>query len=63
MVLTSSEAADDISDVYRLHANCYLATPVDLEEFMTVVRAIEQLWLGFVKLPSSAWIWKGAARS
>ena len=52
VVLTSSEADDDLSDVYRLHANCYLAKPVDLEEFMNVVRAIEQFWLGFVKLPS-----------
>ena len=54
VVLTSSEAEDDLSDVYRLHANCYLAKPVDLEEFMNVVRAIEQFWLGFVKLPSFA---------
>lgn len=54
VVLTSSEADDDLSDVYRLHANCYLAKPVDLEEFMNVVRAIEQFWLGFVKLPSFA---------
>jgi chemotaxis family two-component system response regulator Rcp1 len=51
VVLTSSEAEDDLSDAYRLHANCYLAKPVDLEEFMNVVRAIEQFWLGFVKLP------------
>ncbi|MBL0219597.1 MAG: response regulator [Myxococcales bacterium] len=54
VVLTSSEADDDLSDVYRLHANCYLAKPVDLEEFIKVVRAIEQFWLGFVKLPSFA---------
>lgn len=54
VVLTSSEAEDDLSDVYRLHANCYLAKPVDLEEFMNVVRAIEQFWLGFVKLPTFA---------
>ena len=54
VVLTSSEAGDDLSDVYRLHANCYLAKPVDLEEFMNVVRAIEQFWVGFVKLPSFA---------
>jgi two-component system, chemotaxis family, response regulator Rcp1 len=54
VVLTSSEADDDLSDVYRLHANCYLAKPVDLEEFTNLVRAIEQFWLGFVKLPSFA---------
>lgn len=54
VVLTSSEAEDDLADVYRLHANCYLAKPVDLDEFMNVVRAIEHFWLNFVKLPRFA---------
>lgn len=53
VVLTSSEAESDMAEAYRLHANCYLTKPVDLEEFLTVVRAIERFWLGFVKLPSS----------
>ncbi len=52
VVLTSSEAAIDVADTYRLHANCYLTKPVDLEEFLGVVRAIERFWLGVVKLPS-----------
>ncbi len=38
----------------RLHANCHLAKPVDLQEFIHVVRAIEQFWLRFVKLPGFA---------
>jgi chemotaxis family two-component system response regulator Rcp1 len=54
VVLTSSEAESDLADAYRLHANCYLTKPVDLEEFLMVVRAIERFWLGFVKLPGSA---------
>jgi two-component system, chemotaxis family, response regulator Rcp1 len=54
VVLTSSEAESDITDAYRLHANCYVTKPVDLEEFLMAVRAIERFWLGFVKLPSSA---------
>jgi CheY-like chemotaxis protein len=52
VVLTSSEAEIDVADSYRLHANCYLTKPVDLEEFFAVVRAIERFWLGVVKLPS-----------
>ena len=52
VVLTSSEAEIDVADIYRLHANCYLTKPVDLEEFLTVVRAIARFWLGVVKLPS-----------
>jgi two-component system, chemotaxis family, response regulator Rcp1 len=52
VVLTSSEAESDLADAYRLHANCYLTKPVDLEEFLMVVRAIERFWLGFVKLSS-----------
>jgi chemotaxis family two-component system response regulator Rcp1 len=54
VVLTSSEAEIDLADAYRLHANCYLTKPVDLEEFLTAVRAIERFWLGVVKLPNSA---------
>ena len=54
VVMTSSEAESDLADAYRLHANCYVTKPVDLEEFMMVVRAIERFWLGFVKLPSAA---------
>jgi CheY-like chemotaxis protein len=54
VVLTSSEAESDITDAYRLHANCYVTKPVDLEEFLMAVRSIERFWLGFVKLPSSA---------
>ena len=53
VVLTSSEAELDLADAYRLHANCYVTKPVDLEEFLTAVRAIDRFWLGFVKLPSS----------
>jgi len=51
VVLTSSEAQRDLTDAYQLHANCYLTKPGELEEFLLVVRAIAQFWLGFVKLP------------
>lgn len=53
VVLTSSEAETDIADAYRLQVNCYVTKPVDLEEFLMAVKAIERFWLGFVKLSSA----------
>lgn len=52
VVLTSSEAETDILKVYNLHANCYVTKPVDLDQFMTVVKAIESFWLTIVKMPT-----------
>jgi CheY-like chemotaxis protein len=51
VILTSSQAEQDIVRAYDLHANCYVTKPVDLEQFMTIVRSIEQFWLTVVKLP------------
>lgn len=53
VVLTTSEAEQDILRSYALHANCYVTKPVDLEKFISIVRAIENFWLAVVKLPSS----------
>ncbi|MEO8393067.1 MAG: response regulator [Chloroflexota bacterium] len=52
VVLTTSKADEDIMHSYDLHANCYIPKPVDLEQFMAVVQAIETFWLTIVKLPS-----------
>jgi CheY-like chemotaxis protein len=52
VVLTSSEAEEDILKAYNLHANAYVAKPVDLEKFIAVVKAIEDFWLEIVKLPA-----------
>jgi two-component system, chemotaxis family, response regulator Rcp1 len=52
VVLTTSEAEQDVLRTYELHANCYIVKPVDLEKFMVVVRAIEEFWLSLVRLPS-----------
>lgn len=52
VVLTSSEAEADILKVYNLHANCYVTKPVDLDQFMIVVKAIESFWLTIVKMPT-----------
>jgi chemotaxis family two-component system response regulator Rcp1 len=51
VVLTTSKAEEDILRTYDLHANCFITKPVDLEQFMVVVRAIEYFWLSVVKLP------------
>lgn len=51
VVLTSSKAEEDIVKSYNLHANCYVTKPVDLEQFLKVVRSIEDFWLTVVKLP------------
>jgi chemotaxis family two-component system response regulator Rcp1 len=53
VVLTSSKSEEDILRSYRLQANCYITKPVDIEQFMRVVRAIDDLWLTIVKLPTS----------
>jgi two-component system, chemotaxis family, response regulator Rcp1 len=53
VILTSSQAEEDICRSYDLHANCYVTKPVDLDRFMTVVRAVEDFWLTIVRLPSA----------
>ena len=52
VVLTTSQAEQDIVTAYKLHANCYIQKPVDLDQFWTIVRAIEEFWLGTVSLPT-----------
>jgi CheY-like chemotaxis protein len=52
IVLTTSEAERDVVRVYDLHANCYVRKPVDLDRFMSVVKACETFWLSIVRLPS-----------
>ncbi len=52
VVLTTSQAEEDILRAYNLNANCYITKPVDLDQFMKVVKTIEDFWLTIVKLPS-----------
>jgi len=52
MVLTTSKADEDLDRAYSLHANCYIRKPVDLDEFLEVVRSIEHFWFTIVTLPS-----------
>lgn len=51
VVLTSSQAEQDIIRSYDLQANCYITKPVDLYQFATVVKSIEDFWFTIVKLP------------
>ncbi|MBA3818667.1 MAG: response regulator [Deltaproteobacteria bacterium] len=52
VVLTTSSAEVDILKSYKLHANCYITKPVDLEQFIKVVKSIDDFWLSVVRLPS-----------
>jgi two-component system, chemotaxis family, response regulator Rcp1 len=54
VVLTTSHAERDILRGYRLHANCYITKPVNLQDFLDVVQEIGNFWLQVVKLPSQA---------
>ncbi len=51
VVLTTSDAEMDIIATYNLHANCYITKPVDLNQFIRIVKTIENFWFSIVKLP------------
>ena len=51
IVMTTSKAEQDVHRAYNLNANCYITKPVDLDEFLHVVRSIEDFWLNVVTLP------------
>ena len=54
IVLTSSEADEDVASSYALHANCYIVKPADYSEFVGTVRSIESFWMGLARLPHAA---------
>ena len=51
VVLTTSRADEDVLRAYDLHANCYITKPVDLDQFMKVIRLIDEFWVSVVTLP------------
>jgi two-component system, chemotaxis family, response regulator Rcp1 len=53
IVLTSSEAEEDIAKAYRSHANCFITKPPDLDSFIKIVSTIECFWFTIVKLPKT----------
>jgi len=54
VILTTSASEVDILRSYQLHANCFVTKPVDLEQFLIVVKSIDNFWLTVVKLPSES---------
>lgn len=51
IILTTSDAEKDIVGTYANHANAFITKPVDFNQFVTVIKAIEDFWLTIVKLP------------
>jgi chemotaxis family two-component system response regulator Rcp1 len=51
VVITSSNGEDDVLGAYNNYANCYVTKPVDLAQFIKVIKSIEEFWLTIVKLP------------
>lgn len=54
VILTSSKAEEDIVKSYQLHANSYITKPLDFNQFLEIVKQINQFWLGIVKLPKKS---------
>ena len=52
LVMTTSRADQDIDRAYSLNANCYITKPMDLDEFLRIVKSIEDFWLKTVTLPT-----------
>jgi chemotaxis family two-component system response regulator Rcp1 len=53
IILTTSESHQDIWRAYKLHANCYLTKPIEIEGFMRKIKSIEDFWLTVARLPSN----------
>jgi DNA-binding response OmpR family regulator len=51
IVLTTSDREHDVKKAYSMHANCYLTKPLEIDEFISKVRAIEDFWLLHARLP------------
>ncbi|HEX2974695.1 MAG TPA: response regulator [Bacteroidales bacterium] len=58
VIMTISQAEEDILKTYKLHANCYITKPIDLNEFIKVIKSIEDFWFSVVKLPPKATVKK-----
>lgn len=53
VVMTTSAAEEDVLAAYKSHVNAYVTKPIDLDQFIAVVRSIEEFWLAVVRLPRS----------
>ncbi len=54
IVMTTSDDQRDIVNSYKLHVNCYITKPVQVREFLDVIKAIDYFWIGVVSLPQDA---------
>lgn len=54
VVLTTSDAEQDVLRAYQLHANCYMTKPVHMDDFLKKIHAIENFWLTLVRLPAKS---------
>lgn len=52
VILSSSEAEEDVAKSYDEHANAYVTKPVDLDEITTIVQSIDEFWFQVVRLPN-----------
>ena len=52
IVLTTSGAEQDIARAYKLHENCYLTKPIQMDDFLKTIRSVEEFWLSVVRLPT-----------
>ena len=52
IVLTTSDAEQDVWRAYKLHANCYLTKPIEVDDFIRKIRSLEDFWLTVVRLPA-----------
>ena len=52
IVMTTSSAEQDILESYKLHVNCYVTKPVQMQDFLNVIRTIDEFWIGVVCLPN-----------
>jgi len=53
VVMTSSASEKHMLEAYNLHANCYITKPIDIDQFISAVRSIEEFWLTVVRLPAA----------
>jgi len=51
VILTTSQAEEDVVRAYNLNANCYITKPVDFEQFVKIIKSIDEFWLTVVTLP------------
>ena len=51
--MSSSKADEDVAMSYMMHANCYITKPMDLDQYIKVVRAIKDFWFTIVRLPGN----------